>query len=194
MKEYLKENWSTILTILFLLVVGILLLINPVLYAIAILKIAGGLLALLGIYDLVKYFKAPPEVAAKGSAFFSGVIMITVGIIFLVRGDTLMETFPILAVVYGAFQIVLGYSKLQKAVDALRLKMPLWWLKAICAGISLLFGYIIVFNPDMTWIGIWVFTGITMIIEAVLDTISLVARGKQAKAKVKAQEQPAAQA
>lgn len=193
MKEYLKENWSTLLTILFLIVVGVLLLINPMLYAIAILKIAGALLIVLGIYDIVKYFKASPEVAAKGSAFFSGVLMITVGIIFLVRGDTLMDTFPILAVVYGAFQILLGYVKLQKAVDALRLKMPLWWLKAICAGISLLFGFIIVFNPDMTWISIWVFTGITMIIEGVLDTISLIARGKHAPARP-APEKPSAQA
>jgi len=49
----------------------------------------------------------------------------------------------------------------------------LCYLKAISAGISLLFGFIIVLNPAMTFMSIWVFTGITLIIEGVFDAVSL---------------------
>ena len=174
--KFLKENWSAILTILFLIVVGILLLVNPMTFAIIILKIAGGLLALLGIYDLIKYFRTEPEVAAKGSCFYSGAIMITVGLFCIFSGDKLTTIFPMLAVLYGVFQIVLGYRKLQRMVDDLRMKMPLWWLRAISAGISLISGFIIALKPEMTWIDIWVFTGTTMIIEGMLDAAAMVCR------------------
>lgn len=179
--KYLKENWSSLLTIVFLLVVGVLLLINPSVHSIIVLRIAGGLVALLGIYDLIMYFKAPPAEAAKGSGFYSGVIMITVGMYCLLRGDQLMDTFPMAVVLYGLFQIVLGYRHLQKMVDDLRMHDGLWWTRAISAGLSLLFGYLIALNPEMSWINIWIFTGIAMILEGAFDAVAFVIRMKRAK-------------
>ena len=73
--KFLKENWSSILTIIFLIVVGILLLVNPATFGVIIIKIVGVLLAALGVYDLIKYFRAKPEEAAKGTAFNSGAIL-----------------------------------------------------------------------------------------------------------------------
>ncbi len=171
--KYLKENWSSILTTVFLIVVGILLLVNPGTFAIIIIKIAGVLLAALGVFDLVKYFRAAPEEAAKGSSFFSGAVMITAGFICIFSGSWFIAVFPVLAVIYGVFQILLGFRKLQRTVDALRMKHPLWWLKCISAVISLLFGFIIAANPEMTLIGIWVFIGLTMIIEGIFDAVAM---------------------
>ena len=180
--KFLKENWSSLLTTMFLIVLGILLLVNPDLYSTIILQIAGILLAVLGIYDLIKYFRTEPEQAAKGSGFYSGAIMITAGIFCLFSGSRLKEAFPILAALYGVFQILLGYRKLQRMVDALRMKDELWWLKGISAGISLLFGFIIALNPEMKLIGIWAFTGLTLIIEGIFDAVAMVFVLKKRKA------------
>ena len=120
--KYLKGNWSSILTALFLIVVGILLLVNPAAFAAIIIRIAGILLALLGIFDLIKYFRAKPEEAAKGSAFSSGTILISLGLFCTLSESWFVQVFPVLAVLYGVFQILLGYRKLQRTVDALRLK------------------------------------------------------------------------
>ena len=171
--KYIRENWSSLLMILFLITVGILVLVNPDLYTSIIIRVVGVLLTLLGIYDIVKYFRSEPTEAAKGSGFYSGVMMVTAGGFCIFRLNALKSVFPMLAVLYGVFQIVLGYRKLQRTVDALRMKLPLWWLQAISAGISLLFGYLIALNPGMTLMSIWVFTGITMIIEGVFDAASL---------------------
>ena len=171
--KFLREYWSSLLTILFLLVVGILVLVNPDLYTTIIIRVVGVLLTLLGIYDIIKYFRAEPKEAAKGSSFYSGVMMVTAGGFCIFRLNTLKNVFPMMAVLYGVFQIVLGYRKLQRTVDALRMKLPLWWLQAVSAGISLMFGYLIALNPGMTLMSIWVFTGITMIIEGVFDAVSL---------------------
>ena len=94
--KILKENWSSLLTMLFLIVVGILLLVNPDLYSTIIIQIAGVLLAALGIFDLIKYFRAAPEDAAKGSGFYSGAIMITAGVFCLFSGNRFKEAFPLL--------------------------------------------------------------------------------------------------
>lgn len=171
--KFLKENWSSILTIIFLIVVGILLLVNPATFGVIIIKIVGVLLAALGVYDLIKYFRAKPEEAAKGTAFNSGAILITVGLFCFFGSDWFVDVFPVLAVLYGLFQVLIGFRKLQQSVDALRMKQPMWYLKAISAGISLLFGFLIAFNPNMTMMSIWVFTGVTMIIEGVFDAVAL---------------------
>ena len=56
--KYLKENWSAILISLFLVVVCILLLVNPSQFASVVLKLAGAVLILCRLWDLIKYFRA----------------------------------------------------------------------------------------------------------------------------------------
>ena len=182
--KYIKENWSAILISLFLVVVGILLLVNPSQFASIVLKLAGAVLILCGLWDLIKYFRADAEDAARGSGFFSGATLITAGAFCIFSVSWLETVFPVLAVVYGVMQILFGYRKLQRMVDHLRLKKPLWWTLAISAGLSILFGFIIALNPGMTVVGIWVFTGVSMIIEGLFDAAALIlnARKKAAPA------------
>lgn len=171
--KFIKENLNALLTILFLVLIGILLLVDPATFGITIIKVAGVLFVALGVFDLVKYFRAEPTEAAKGQGFSSDVTMISIGCFCFFGSGWFKDTFPVLAVLYGLFQILIGFRKAQRTVDVLRTKAPLWYLKAISAGISLLFGFIIVLNPAMTFMSIWVFTGITLIIEGVFDAVPL---------------------
>ena len=180
--KFIKENWVTMLTILFLLIVGILLLVDPATYGIMFIKVAGILFAALGIFDLIKYFRAEPQAAAKGSTFFSGITLISAGCFCMFCSDWFVNVFPVLAVLYGIFQILLGFRKVQRTVDALRMKKPLWYLRAISAGISLLFGFIVVLNSDMAFMSIWVFTGITLILEGIFDAVLLIMQHRKAPA------------
>ena len=182
--KWIKENLASLLTILFHLAIGILLLIDPVVYGVAIIKVVGILLAALGAVDLVKYFRAAPEEAAKGQSFYSGSVLIIAGLFCVFASGWFVEVLPALAVLYGVLQVLVGLRKLQRTVDALRLHAPLWYLQAISAGLSLLFGFLVILNPGMTFINVWVFTGITMIIEGVLDAVVLVMQHRKAPAAV----------
>lgn len=177
--KFIRQNWVAIITILFMVLVGILLLVNPATFAIGIIKIAGVVLFLWGIFDLIRYFRTPADTAAKGSAFFSGITMVTLGVYCFLGSDWFVTVFPVLAVLYGLFQVLIGFRKLQHMVDALRLGRPLWWLRAISAGITLLFGFLIAFNPTMTMMSVWAFTGITLIIEGFFDAALLAATYKK---------------
>ena len=177
--KFMRENSASVLTVLFLVIVGILLLVNPVTFGIVIIKIAGILLALLGIVDIVKYLRTSPEEAAQGQLFFSGAVSVTAGCFLFFATDWFVKVFPILAVVYGLLQVLIGFRNLQATVDALRLKKTYWYLIGISAALSLLFGFIIVLNPTMSMMSIWAFTGITMIVEGVFDAVALGIRMKQ---------------
>lgn len=178
--KFIKENLNALLTILFLVLIGILLLVNPATFGVTIIKVAGVLFAALGVFDLVKYFRAAPAEAAKGQGFSSGVTMVSIGCFCFFGSGWFKDAFPVLAVLYGLFQILIGFRKSQRMVDALRMKQPLWYLRAISAGITLLFGFIIVLNPGMTFMSIWVFTGLTLIIEGVFDAAALFLQQKKA--------------
>ena len=66
--KFIKQNWVAIITILFIILVGILLLVNPATFAIGIIKVAGAVLLLWGVYDLIRYFRTPAAAAAKPAA------------------------------------------------------------------------------------------------------------------------------
>ena len=89
------------MTILASVIVGILLLTNPAKYAIAIIKIAGIVLIALAVHDFLRYFRAKPEEAAKGSAFYSGMLETSVGLFCIFGSDWFLGAFPILTVLYS---------------------------------------------------------------------------------------------
>ena len=70
--QFIKMHGAVLLTIFVGILVGILLLINPAKYAIAIIRIAGLLLIALAVFDFLKYFRTKPEEAARGSGFYTG--------------------------------------------------------------------------------------------------------------------------
>lgn len=92
-----------------------------------------------------------------------------------------ISVFPALAVIYGAFQILIGFRKVQRVVDALRLKTSDWLLFAVSAAVTLMFGIWITLNPEMAWISVWTFTGIALIVEGVLDLAVVIMQSRTAK-------------
>ena len=179
--KFLKNNWAVLLTALFLIAVGILLLINPTGFTVSFIKAFGILLFVLGVYDMIKYFRADPMEGMKGSAFFSGLTLIAAGCFCFFKADWFLSVFPALAVIYGVFQILLGFRKVQRVVDALRLKMSDWLLFAVSAAVTLMFGIWITLNPEMAWISVWTFTGIALIVEGVLDLAVIIMQSRMDK-------------
>ena len=70
--------------------------------------------------------------------------------------------------------LLLGLRRIQWTVDMIRLKMRRWYWPAIGAGLSLLVAVVILLNPFETLATLWVFTGIALIAEAVVDVLTLI--------------------
>lgn len=169
--NYIKKHWFSILTSLFLIVIGFLLLINPKFFDETILKITGIICAVSGVFHAIDYFRTNAKDAAKGSDLFLTLTLVSVGLFCIFDSGWFLHAFSVLAVLYGLLQILFGFRKLQRTVDGLRTNAQLWYLDAIAAGVSILFGFLIVCNPNMQFIGVWTLTGLAMLSEGIFEIV-----------------------
>lgn len=177
MKKVLKKIDSFILAI-GEAAVGILLLINPVGFTVAIIAGVGLLLAVTGAVSILAYFRADPEEAAKGQSLMKGLCALGGGAFCIFRSDWFIAAFPLLAVLYGIVILVTGIAKVQWAVDMVRLKKKQWYFQALGAAITLIAAAVVLGNPFGTTAILWMFTAISLIVEAVVDLVGMVLEGK----------------
>ena len=94
------------------------------------------------------------------------------------QGNPACIRIPLCAGVCGAAAL---QNKVQRVVDALRLKTSDWLLFAVSAAVTLMFGIWITLNPEMAWISVWTFTGIALIVEGALDLAVVIMQSRTAK-------------
>ncbi len=170
----LKQNGNTIIMCIIEAVAGVLLLINPVGFTAGIIIAAGIALMISGLLNVIRYFRSSPEEAAVGQLLMQGLVALLVGAFCTFNPGWFILTFPVIAILYGVAVLVGGLSKVQIAMDMLRAKNSRWWWGGISAVISIICALVIINNPFSSTVALWWFTGISLIVEAVVDIITLV--------------------
>lgn len=170
----LKQNAYGILLCLFEVLVGILLLIDPIGFTSGIIIAAGMVLLIIGIIRTVQYFQANAFEAAVGQLLMRGLVALLAGGFCVLKSHWFVDTFPVLTILYGIVILVAGLGKVQLTVDMIRLHSKKWFLGAISAAITILCAIVILNNPFASTLVLWQFTGILLIVEAVLDLIAFI--------------------
>lgn len=179
MKKF-KKFMGGIALCLLEIAVGVLLLIDPNGFTSAIIIGGGILLMLAGIVCAVKYFRMNVEAAAVSQELLKGLIMLLAGGFCAVKSEWFLAMFPLLTLVYGVVILLTGLGKIQWMVNMLRMKKGKWFLAAISAVVSIVCAVVILRNPFASTAVLWMFTGISLIAEAVLDLITfLIGEGKK---------------
>ncbi|MGM9680301.1 MAG: HdeD family acid-resistance protein [Eubacteriales bacterium] len=166
-----RIDFSEIVAGLFELLVGILLLINPLGFTKGIIILGGVVLCAVGIKYIVNYFYMNPFMAANSQALLKGLCSLLAGGFCIIKSNWFFSTFPILTAVFGVIILLFGLGKVQTTVDMIRLKFKKWFWSAISAAITLICSAVILMNPFDSTAFLWTFTGIALIVEAVLDII-----------------------
>lgn len=170
----LKRSLSGVVMSIVELIIGILLLINPVGFTSGIIVVLGIVLMICGLAHIVKYFRTEPEAAAVKQLLASGLAELLVGSFCAFQSHWFIVTFPILTLIYGVVILFTGLTKIQWTVDMLRLKRRRWFLALISAAVSIICGIVIITSPFSSTAVLWMFTGISLIIEAVFDTVAAI--------------------
>lgn len=168
----LKENGYNVILCLFELVVGVLLLIQPVSFTTGIIVVAGAVMIVIGLIDMFKYFRSNAVEAARGQLLTRGLICFAAGGFCVTHSAWFLATFPALTMLYGVVILFTGFSKIQLAVDMIRLKRGKWYWAGINAAVSILCAITVLGNPFTSTSVLWVFTGCSLIAEAVIDVIT----------------------
>ena len=178
----MKKHSNSIFTCLFEVIVGVLLLIDPLGFTAGIITAAGIFLLIVGIVQIIKYFRTPVDEASVGQFLFKGIIALIGGTFCILRSGWITATFPVLTILYGIIVLLTGVSKVQLTVDLLRRKNNKWFFAAINAALSLVCAAIILNNPFASTAVLWMFIGIALIVEALLDIVTLILSGTQESA------------
>ena len=167
----LKRNLNSMAMSLVEVLIGILLLINPVGFTSSIIIALGVVLMIIGVFDIIKYFYNEPEKSALRQFLSRGLLSLLAGVFCVFYSDWFVVTFPVLTMVYGVVILVTGIIKLQWTVDMIRLKRSKWFWAAISSVLSVICGITIIANPFSSTAILWMFIGISLIVEAVFDLV-----------------------
>lgn len=175
MLKEIKNHLGGFLVCLMEIIIGILLLIDPVGFTDGIITVCGLALLVGGVACVIRYFVMDAHKAAVSQNLFKGLILLSLGGFATLKSGWILATFPLMALVYGVGILLFGFAKVQQAVDLLRTKNKKWMLTGISALISLVCAVVILSSPFSTTAVLWTFTGISLIVEAVLDAATYIA-------------------
>ena len=174
----INRNTGNLLTCIFEILVGILLLIDPVGFTSGIIVIFGVILAVIGSVSLFRYFRTDAKRASQESGLAKGLILIIFGLFCAFQSEWFLVTFPLLTILYGILTLISGVNKVQWAVDMLRAKRKYWYVEVIGAALTIVCSVLILTNPFASTAVLWTFIGVTMIAEAIVDVVAFVLGGK----------------
>lgn len=107
----MRDRLSIIFLSIAEILIGILLLVNPVGFTTWIIMMLGIALVLVGIINVIQYFRTPPIEAALKKSLATGVLAILVGLWCILRNDWLIGLFTLLTTLYGIIILVSGVTK-----------------------------------------------------------------------------------
>jgi len=169
-----KFGSSNLLMSVIEIIIGILLLIDPKEFTSGIIMVFGIILAVVGAQQIVKYFRSEIQAAIAGGFLTKGILFLLGGLFCAFNSNWFIDTFPVITLVYGIIILVTGVSKLQEAVNMLRAKQKFWFVALIRAALTLAFASLIIGDPFSDENILWIFIGISLIVEAGADVLSFI--------------------
>ena len=172
-KNVFHGKSGSIITCIIEIVVGVLLLINPVGFTSGIIIGAGALMCLGGLLSVIRYFMVKPEIAAQKQLLFKGILALMAGATCITKYDWFISAFPLLTVLYAIAMLILAASRLQKMADMRRVHAPRWYMPGIAAALAAILAVIILINPFGAVAAVWTFVAISLIAEAIVEIITI---------------------
>jgi uncharacterized membrane protein HdeD (DUF308 family) len=160
-------GWSLIA---FYAICGLLLLLWPDL-ALTIANYAlAAVLCVVGLAMIIGYIRSEAVEGMLSYGLAIGLILALVGVVLFIKSGILITLLPFL---WGIAMIAGGFGKFQMAFDLKRIHQNRWWLLLIGALISFVLGIFSVTDPVFLATVATQFAGISLLVEAVLDTSAL---------------------
>ncbi len=170
----MKEMIRKISVILFLaaceLLLGILLLINPIGLTTAVVIGLGVVLIALGIYNLIQYIRLPREEASQKWNLAQGAGFIALGIVAITQQPLVVQFLGTLTTLYGAITLALAFMKLQIMVDAFRVKKLNWHFMGISFLVATALAVLLITGVLAENV-VWILTGIFLVIMSIVDVV-----------------------
>lgn len=106
--------------------------------------VVGGLVALGGVMQLVRFFAARERMLLAPLSLVLGLVCLGLGLFLIVRSDVVQTVLPI---VFGLFVVFDSVVRVQNALELRRCGHPRWWSLLALALLSVVLGAVMIANP-----------------------------------------------
>lgn len=164
-----KKNFSLSLSSSIIFVIlGLFLFIKPNATITTISYIIGGILLILGIISIIRYFRSDFGINALDFDLVYGVLVSIAGLYLIIKPTLLAVIFP---TILGIWIIVNSVTKFQYSLLLKKLNKSDFKYTLIISLLTFIWGLILLINPLKTVLRVTQIIGIFIIIYAVLDII-----------------------
>ena len=149
-------------------------------------QILGVGLIIWGVLRCISFLRLKGEDMFGSFALVQGAGMLGFGIFFLVKPNSFGE---LLNVALAIIVMLIAVLKIQNAINYMKLKIKNWWLHLILAVLLLGFGVVALVRPEGIAANLLlIFIGISFVVSAVWDIVSILFLSKVIKKTAKAAE------
>lgn len=172
MKEWLKSvKWNLILAALAYVVLGVVLLAWPDTTGNVLCTLLGILLLGYGIFQIIGFFTRGDEGWGSGAVYLlAGLCAVVLGVFALSSPEKVLAILP---VALGAVVVVDSCISLKRAFQLKELGMERWWIAALLAVVTLLFGLVVMFNPFQSALLVIRIVGGVLIYQGISDLVTI---------------------
>lgn len=166
MKKFFR---SSLITSLFLIALGLLLIFqsDAVIYSIS--YIIGGILIAIGVLAIIKFIQSTNNEQKAELDIVYGIVSVILGIIVIKNPEAIASIIP---AILGIGIVISSATKLQYAFELKANGNNLWKTTMVISLISTLCGIVLLFNPFKALTSFTKVVGIFIVIYAALDMIS----------------------
>ena len=167
MKNFVQElKLNFILTALFCILCGAVLFVWPYMSARIACMVLGAILVLMGIIYFVSFLSTPSGTFIKQVHLVLTIVFVVIGVWILLKPDFVIGLIP---VIVGIILVLHGFYDLQQAVFLGRAKYGFWWLVLLLAGLTIVLGGILLWNPFEAMSIAIKFIGVFLVFDGVSD-------------------------
>ncbi|MBQ8696368.1 MAG: DUF308 domain-containing protein [Clostridia bacterium] len=161
-------KWDILITALVVIIFGALFVTFPA-ESIDVLCYAFGIaMTVWGVISIISYFLSENSELFNSYGLVRGIAFLAIGVVVLANPE---EVAALFISIFGALLIIDGALKLQYSVDAIRAKEKWWQILMSAAFAVIILGGVVIFNPFKDQDTQMLFTGISMIVDGVIDAV-----------------------
>lgn len=163
-----KYSANTLIVSVLLLILSLFLIVKPVASLNFIMILLGCITLLDGIIHVVSYFVSFKELRTYSFELIQGILGILLGFAFMFNPQVIVSFLPF---IIGAWIVVEGTIRLQFAFNMRGNETGNWLILLILSILTIVFGFVVLFNPFGTAIAITSLAGILLFINEVVNIL-----------------------
>lgn len=155
--------WAIIVSI-GIMILGALMIIWPGISAVMVCCLLGALCIVVGIYELMRYFRLGFVGVFFRFDLTLGIVSILIGILLLVHPAGAVAFLPIAA---GLYIIMSSVFDIQLSVEMRRFGVSSWWMSMLLGIAGALFAFFLFMNPFEGAAALMIFVGASLVVSSV---------------------------